>query len=415
VVSLSDVRDCSDERRLAAWKIPRQPEAQKELAEVRANIAAAKVRGLLAEYDEAVDMAREAAARGRHLDDPATEAAALLIQGQYLERAGKLEEAESVLSRAVQRADVAEAYETKVKALNVLVHVVGTDRDRWNEAKALASEARTVLRVLGADPLLEAELDLNLGNGARRAGELEEARRLFESSLAGFQKHAGELHVNTARAESNLGLVLSWLDRFDEAEQHLVRSREALESSLGPSHPSVGTAWNVLGTNYLLQKRYEEAVADYQRALEIQTQNFPHGHRNVMLAHYNVGLGLYRLRRYDEALQHLEASLAVRETLPEAARGKSKSWTTLILNCQLALGRDEDARSIAEALLADPDAPRSAEILLPAAMALAPFDRARARALAEEALGNTSSEASKINARGLLALLDSLDQLQPAQ
>ena len=412
VVSLSDVRDCSDERRLAAWRIPRQPEAQRELAEVRADIAAAKVRGLLASYDEAVDMARQAAARGRHLDDPATEAAALLIEGQYLERGGQLQNAESVLSRAVKRADVAEAYETKVKALNVLVHVVGTDPNRYDEAKSLASEARTVLRVLGADPLLEAELDLNLGGGARRAKDFKEARRLFESSLRGFKEHAGELHLNTARAESNLGLVLSWQEEFAAAEEHLIRSRQGLESSLGPSHPSVGTAWNVLGTNSLLQKRYEEAVDHYRRALEIQTKNFPDGHRNVMLAHYNVGIGLFNLRRYDEALKSLQASLEVRGQLSKAAQGKTQSWVTMILLCQLNLGRHEDARATAEGLLADPEVPRTADIVLPAAMALFPVDPERARTLVDEVAEGPTASANQIQIDGMSALLDSLDQLR---
>jgi tetratricopeptide (TPR) repeat protein len=170
----------------------------------------------------------------------------------------------------------------------------------------------------------------------------------------------------------------------------------------------------VLGTNALLRKDYDEAVRRYSNALKIAQKNFPQGHRNVMLAHYNVGLSLVQMRRYAEALEHLEASLAVRESLPSKPKDSPQAWRELMLTCQLALGRYEKAKQTAEASLADPAVERSSSLLASAAMAHFASDLPRTRALAAEALETAKSEKDRIKAQGVLTLLDSVEQLQGA-
>ena len=77
-----------------------------------------------------------------------------------------------VLSGAV--AGEHEAYELRAIALTQLVYIVGV-LGRFHEARELAADAQAVLDVLGAPPLLHAQLQSNLGVAARHAGRLEDA------------------------------------------------------------------------------------------------------------------------------------------------------------------------------------------------------------------------------------------------
>jgi predicted O-linked N-acetylglucosamine transferase (SPINDLY family) len=80
---------------------------------------------------------------------------------------------------------------------------------------------------------------------------------------------AARLLPQDAETHANLGMTLTKLDRFDEAEAYL---RRALEID-----PAFAAAHGHLGDMYQLQGRYAEAEASLRRTLELQPDEYKDG------------------------------------------------------------------------------------------------------------------------------------------
>ncbi|HET6586095.1 MAG TPA: tetratricopeptide repeat protein, partial [Nannocystaceae bacterium] len=247
------------------------------------------------------------------LEDPALEAAALLVRGQNEERSGAAAQAEATLRRAVERAELAEDHGTRAQALIHLVYILGDAKDdeRRAEALAFAADAGAVLRVLAADPLLRAQLDNNLAVVAKRAGDLDDALAHLQQSLATYEELFGEQHPSTLRALMNLGNVLRLHKRFAEAETALRRASEGFELVLGTDHPFVAVTLSNLAITLAHQQRPQDAVPVFRRSLEIRVKNDPE-HPDLAKAHFNLARALFETRTYDEALAHYEQGLELR-------------------------------------------------------------------------------------------------------
>ncbi len=342
---LPDLGGCSDSQRLAAWHDAPDPAARERLQQARTRLARAGAEGAIGHYKDATVIAQEVVDTATELEDPALEAAALLVRGQNEERSGAPVEAEATLRRAVERAEAAEDHGTRAQALIHLVYIVGDAKNeqRHAEALAFAADAGAVLRVIGADPLLRAQLDNNLAVAAKRAGNLDEARKHSEAALAAYEELFGEQHPSTLRALVNLGNVMRTQKRFAEAEAILRRADEGSRRVLGDDHPLVALSASNLAITLAKENRPRDAVPEFRRSLEIRTKNDPN-HPDVAKAHYNLATALQEIAAYDEAIDHYEAAIALLEKLgsPEAASLQSLGG---LGEAALRAGRDELARS----------------------------------------------------------------------
>ena len=320
-VTLSEVTGCADAQKLQSWSVREDAASTEAHVKVREDLARAKASGALGQYKEAIEIASAATEAARGLDDPAVMAEGLLVRGQYLERAGRIEEAEASLRDAVRQAEIGGDHVTRALALIRLVYVVGAESQRVAEARALGADAAAVLRVVGADRLLAAKLDMNLGAVAKVVEEYEVAIEHYRRALDANLELFGPDHPETARAYANLGSPLSRLERPDEAEEYLLRGLESFKKTLGPDHPNVAIVLNNLGNNKARNDRFEEAIPYLKEALRIRESTLGPDHNRVASTRYNLGKVLFNAGRFEESKPVLVAAAAgMREASPNDPR-----------------------------------------------------------------------------------------------
>ena len=351
VATLSSVQGCADARRLQAWRAPVDAAARERLGRTRAQLAMAKARGLLGRYEDAMALAQEVIDAARELDDPSTEAAGLLVRGQYEERAGR-SDAEQTIREAVRRAEVAGDHATRAHALIQLVWLVGQEAKRYDEARGLGTEARVVLEVLGGAPMLEARLDNNLGVAAKLARDDEAALASYQRALSTQLELFGEQHPETARTLANIGSVLSSRGEHVEAEAMLRRALASFEAVLGDEHPLVAIVVGNLGQNLDGQKRTAEAIPLFERSLSIRQANFEVTHPSIAKSHFNLGVVLNAAKQHDRALEHFEAGLELRARAVGENDPTLHPWWTALGITNLSLARFDVAHRWFERSLA---------------------------------------------------------------
>ncbi len=393
VVTLAPVEACADPRRLEAFSVARAPEAIEAINQARAQLARARAHGGLAHYDRAIELADGVIATARRYDDPSTEAAGLLVRGQYTAaRTGDYPAAEKNLRDAIRLAEIGDDHTTRALALIRLIYIVGRDAKRHAEARSLGADAGAVLRMLGADPLLQAGLDMNLGGADRVGRELDDALKHYTSALAIYSEIYGEDHPNTARALTSLGGLYITRREPKLAVEVLERAEASFEKTLGAEHPFVPVVLGNLGTAYKAQRDFPRAIETLERALLLRKRANGEKHRGVAKNLFNLGSAQYEAGRYDDAIKSLETGLNTLIEIDPNEPARLGRYRLLIGSAYLNSGRSKLARQWLEPLLdvfpvtsgpAGKFARRSRYYL---AIANMPGDLQRARTLAQVAL-----------------------------
>ena len=108
----------------------------------------------------------------------------------------------------------------------------------------------------------------NFGNLYLGLGRLDEAEKMYQRALQGFEKAWGPEHTSTLSTVNNLGWLYQSLGRLDEAEKMYQRALQGKEKAWGPEHTSTLDTVNNLGNLYADLGRLDEAEKMYQRALQ---------------------------------------------------------------------------------------------------------------------------------------------------
>ena len=384
---LPDPQTCADPRRLVAYREIADTTTRERAAAARASLGRASAAGAVGRYDVALADVDAVVLTAGELDDPALEAAALLVRGQNQVASGANADAEISLRRAVTQAELADDHATRAQALTQLVFVVGQEPARFAEARALGADAGAVLRVIGADPLLGAQLESALGLAAKRGGDFELSLEHQRTALDATRELYGDDHPATLRALANLANTLRSLHRDDEAERMLVAAIDGLVRVLGDQHPAVATSLSNLAIVVAQRSRPDEAVALMRRSMAIRERNDPN-HPLIALGHFNLARALYDTRSYREAWAQYREGLTLRLAAAPQDPAIGAYWAG-IGRCALRLGDnpsaidafehqlavDEKAQLLAEANAARVDLARS----------LILQDPVRAKALLERA------------------------------
>jgi predicted O-linked N-acetylglucosamine transferase (SPINDLY family) len=230
---------------------------------------------------------------------------ALMAQGQALERAGRMAEAEGlyreVLRRAPRHAD----------ALHSLA-LVGLRTGHPGAAAELIGQS------LAVDPS-NADAHANLGYALQLLGRLDDALAALDRALA--------LRPGSTAALNNRGNVLSALGRHDEAIAALERAC-ALRPDDVQALYNRGNALHAAG-------RLEDALAAFDAVLA--------RHPDIAQAHNNRGRALHDLGRAADARAAYERALALQPESVEAQVGRGAA--------ALALGEAEPALADVDAVL----------------------------------------------------------------
>ena len=278
-----------------------------ELAELSALYAQGKVKP---HVDRARALARDAEALGW----PPLVAASQKTLGQFLVRAGKVDEGAVEYESAYRNAALSGDWDHAAAAATELIYVLAVRLDRIPEARSWAGHAQVAISQAG-DPLglREARRLESLGLIERAAGQHAAAVKMTQRALGIYQGVYGPDHPRLATALENLGAAHIQLGRFDEALETLDRVVALRSEHLGPHHPKVGTAMGNAAAALIKAERYDEAIERMKVALanarEVYGDNDPH----VATIHVNMGLALCNSGLKEEGIRSYEAALAVFE------------------------------------------------------------------------------------------------------
>jgi tetratricopeptide (TPR) repeat protein len=153
----------------------------------------------------------------------------------------------------------------------------------------------------------DAEILNGLGLALTKISNYEQAEAVYQRSLAIREQTLGEKHPDVARTLNDLGELLYTEGRYDQAQVLFERALIITENKPGIGDISA-TSLNSLGAVYAKKGDYKRAIDLYQRALEIRNSQ-----ENPDLAYTLNNLGnVYRsMGQFDQAKVVYERALAI--------------------------------------------------------------------------------------------------------
>jgi tetratricopeptide (TPR) repeat protein len=110
-------------------------------------------------------------------------------------------------------------------------------------------------------------------------GQFNEAEKMYQRALQGYEKAWGPEHTSTLDTVNNLGNLYADLGWLDEAEKMYQRALQGKEKAWGPEHTSTLDTVNNLGALYADLGRLDEAEKMYQRALQGKEKRLGYKHK----------------------------------------------------------------------------------------------------------------------------------------
>jgi serine/threonine-protein kinase len=284
--------------------------------------------------------------RIRYGDDHAATARSLRSLGILETQAGDHEEGATLLEEAVRI--YRDADPVAARRLAEALHSLASnylEQGRVADAVAPSREAYDiVLRDYGEEHSQTAIAGENLAVVLAAAGEIDEARRLYERSIAVMDRELGPTHDNTILARNNFGLLLANNGDLEGAERLQREVLEARREKFGDVHQEVASALQNLATTLKSEGRYPEADSMAMQAHRIYLDVLEEGH--FLTAYPLLSVSEIRLIERDwtgaEAVAR-EAAGVLRAALPEG------HFATAVAECRWGRalageGRLEEAR-----------------------------------------------------------------------
>ncbi len=297
--------------------------------------AQAVLERLVDEPAAALETAREAVERFRHLADPLLESFALNELGLNHWTLGSLDAARQAFADSAELVDVhGDAYIAAAVASNLCL----MDLSSGALAAGRACYQRSLPTIEGARAAqIESAARINLGRIAEHLGEPEEAlehyRRALEIQVTGGDRRG------QARTLSNLGVLLSGLGELDAAMARYAEAVAIIEEIGDPRWLS--RVLSNIGYAYRSVGEPRRASISFERALELSRQA---GDRRGEAATLdNLGLVRRDLGQPDEALDfHLQALDLRRQ---DGQRQGEALTLRRLAEAYSKLGQQEDARA----------------------------------------------------------------------
>lgn len=262
----------------------------------------------------AEQLTAEALAHDPHDD---AKARLLVAQGIARNRAGRAEEAVSVLEQARALAQGLGDRALEGRAVAAL----GYSQLHRGALEAAETTLRAALQLLrrAGDRVQEAEALTELAHVVGiRGGRFEEGRAALEQAIE-IQQHQGDLG-GEAVSHGYLGAVHAIQGDFGPGLEHYVRSRD-LAREVGDRRAE-GLAEGMIAGIHFLQQRHDEARPAFQRALRIQSSIGDKVHEAMTVANY-CSL-LQDTGELDEAARMMQRAIAIaRETGDPTTEGMS--------------------------------------------------------------------------------------------
>lgn len=218
---------------------------------------------------------------------------------------------------------------------------------RHEDAVTVSREAYDLmLGYLGEDHSDTALHGVKLAGALGAVGRVEEARRLFEASLATLDEELGPAHATTITSRGNYALVLVQLEDYAAAEATQRRLVEANRERFGDVSPSTAAALQNLAVTAKLRGRYAEADSLLNAAFERYAAT--HGEVHYLTAFPLLTMAEIRLKTGDYAGAEDAAGRAM-EILADAL--PAGHYATAVAECRVGMalvgqGRVEEGRPL---------------------------------------------------------------------
>jgi eukaryotic-like serine/threonine-protein kinase len=300
--------------------------------------------------------------------------------GKYADAADAENAAIASLDAPLHNLELARYYDGLGKAL-MLVGRADEAAPLYQRALQLTTEA------LSASHPEVARLQHNHGMVLQKRGDLEGARRIFETALANMSSRDRGLHLEAGKLLGSLS-ELSYTERnLDEAAERANESLEVFQRGGAPARLIVEAQTN-LGNVEMQRQNYAAALVIYRDTLALRRQFLDRNHRQIGINEGSVADALVGLGRYDDAAPHMREAERILASSPQGTRAWSRALYGEVLVGQRQL---DAALHVLEQSLAwfdDNASPvNKARAMWALARALDGLgkDPARARGLAEQA------------------------------
>lgn len=305
---------------LAATAIFAVPSAAETNASSQASIAAATTQGRETIQRDALDRIKatqragrvhdaelQAAALADEIDSPELQASLLHRRGNIALALGRTEDAEALLSRAVEVGTTAGNDFAAAAAANLLVYLTGVQQHRLDAALEWARHAEAALERIGGDDRERAVLLYALGTAHGTAGQHAEAIEHHEAALAIRTRIFGPRSPECAESHHGLGTALARYGRHDAALDHFRRALAIKEHLHGPESPMLAQTLDNVASQTFLLGDVEAALADNERARKLLARDLPPGAEELLANRDNRAVMLESAGRFDEAERELQA------------------------------------------------------------------------------------------------------------
>jgi tetratricopeptide (TPR) repeat protein len=152
------------------------------------------------------------------------------------------------------------------------LHIPGKETDKWwVTQRRLLQHATRCSDLISNDLIADDSIEWachKLGDLYSDQDKLDEAEKMYERALQGYEKALGPDHTSTLDTVNNLANLYSDQGKLDEAEKMYERALQGNEKALGPDHTSTLMTVNNLATLYSDQGKLDEAEKMYERALQ---------------------------------------------------------------------------------------------------------------------------------------------------
>ena len=267
----------------------------------------------LARWEESEEQQRRALAEATALANSELIALASNNLAQLLERTNRLGEAEPLMRRALEIAEITfgEQHPSVAVYLNNLASLL-QDTSRIEPAEPLMRRALEIeVATFGEQhPNVMPSLN-NLAILLQNTNRLEEAEPLMRQALEIAETAFGKQHSNVAACLNNLGTLLQDTSRIELAEPLMRRALEIDQAAFGEQHPNVAIRLNNLANLLHRTNRSEDTEPLMRRALEIEETAFGEQHPNVATNLSNLAALLYDTNRIEEAEPLMRQSLDI--------------------------------------------------------------------------------------------------------
>ncbi|MEX1366275.1 MAG: tetratricopeptide repeat protein [Nannocystaceae bacterium] len=446
--SLPDPARCGDLQALRSFMPePQSPAEREELAALRHALDQVISRQALGHLAQAREELLPLLPRIDALDFPPLQAEALDRAADLQADTGDLQAARRTREQAYAAAVAAGDPRVEAVIARGLAFMVGNELSQPEEGLRWAALARASLRQLGGDERLEARVSSAEGAIHVAAGRYAEALRAHAQARAFFESQPpgpdlaavlddigavyvvqgeparavelhrealrlkvqtyGEHHPQVAASARELGSALSHVERYDEALQSFERVLAIHRATRGERNRSVAVTLDDIGRVLRRQDELDEAIDHHRRALEIWEQVLGDPHPDLAISVLNVGYTLSAAERFEDALAQFLRALRMFEATVGGEHPYIVYASNSVASSLIDLGRYDEARPHLERVLAlqglelDPTMLAETRFMLTHALwgegdgSATPAERARARALAREALDGYRTQAER--------------------